>query len=301
MKKKLFLFVVLMVLLAGCGLIAPGIIGAGLSFKEEPTTFAIESPPLNAEKVVFLPKPEQLRKYGYSYSGRLSGRVNISYEQLVGKTAHVLDPLEEGLGKNLRLQLEDGQIIFSQSFSIMGTILAGVAFVSELEGAQKYVGNTVRYKRGEGGHRYIGYESIPVGINNLEQFTVIRVTYGLIDDRPLCFWLQREDGSQIDWHGLDSGINIDKKRNLRSPFFFEEFYLEDPKQLHPDWSEEIWQLVQQRKIRIGMTCDMLLLSWGKPTEINRSVGSWGTHEQFVYRDYDSYVYVENGKITSWQN
>ena len=52
-------------------------------------------------------------------------------------------------------------------------------------------------------------------------------------------------------------------------------------------------------IFIGMKREHLLMSWGEPNDINQTVGSWGTHEQFVYGS--QYVYVENGVITSWQN
>ena len=45
--------------------------------------------------------------------------------------------------------------------------------------------------------------------------------------------------------------------------------------------------------------DVLDSSWGKPTKINKSVYSWGTHEQWVYPN-DNYLYFENGKLTSIQ-
>lgn len=48
---------------------------------------------------------------------------------------------------------------------------------------------------------------------------------------------------------------------------------------------------------------MVLESWGVPHDTNRSVGSWGIHEQWIYKKgkYDSYyLYFENGKLTSWQ-
>jgi hypothetical protein len=57
--------------------------------------------------------------------------------------------------------------------------------------------------------------------------------------------------------------------------------------------------IYQQKIWIGMTRQMLLESWGKPDDINRTVGGFGVHEQFVYGD--KYVYVEDGEVTSWQD
>lgn len=57
-------------------------------------------------------------------------------------------------------------------------------------------------------------------------------------------------------------------------------------------------LILEGKIAIGMTEAALLKSWGRPRRINESVGPWGVHKQYVYRS--AYVYVENGRVVSWQ-
>jgi hypothetical protein len=48
-----------------------------------------------------------------------------------------------------------------------------------------------------------------------------------------------------------------------------------------------------------MTDDMARVSLGNPRSINRTVGSWGVYEQWVY--YSTYLYFENGKLSSYQN
>ncbi|MEN5306769.1 hypothetical protein ABE425_04595 [Chryseobacterium cucumeris] len=53
------------------------------------------------------------------------------------------------------------------------------------------------------------------------------------------------------------------------------------------------------KYWIGMTAEMALLSLGTPKKINESVGSWGTHQQWVYDN--RYLYFENGILKSYQN
>lgn len=58
--------------------------------------------------------------------------------------------------------------------------------------------------------------------------------------------------------------------------------------------------VAEKMIQIGMTKEMVIDSWGQPDDINRTVGSWGTHEQWVY-GVGQYLYFENGKLTSWQD
>lgn len=52
-------------------------------------------------------------------------------------------------------------------------------------------------------------------------------------------------------------------------------------------------------IRIGMTAPQVRASWGSPIDVNRTVGSWGVHEQWVYGSH--YVYFEDGILTSFQD
>lgn len=59
-------------------------------------------------------------------------------------------------------------------------------------------------------------------------------------------------------------------------------------------------LISSGKIRIGMTKQMAIDSWGEADKINKTVGKWGVHEQWVYEG-NGYLYFENGKLTSWQD
>jgi hypothetical protein len=64
-------------------------------------------------------------------------------------------------------------------------------------------------------------------------------------------------------------------------------------------SQEIAERIMAKKFWLGMTSAMALESLGKPEDVNRSVGSWGTHEQWIYGE--TYLYFENGVLTSWQD
>lgn len=71
---------------------------------------------------------------------------------------------------------------------------------------------------------------------------------------------------------------------------------------HPELSTRMEALILNGSITIGMTEEQARVSWGSPDHINRSVGSWGVHEQWVYGRYShNYLYFENGILTSWQN
>jgi len=65
--------------------------------------------------------------------------------------------------------------------------------------------------------------------------------------------------------------------------------------LNPDQQETI----KKRRIQIGMSPCMAVAAWGRPDDINRSVGSFGVHEQWVYPA--NYLYFEDGVLTSFQS
>ena len=72
------------------------------------------------------------------------------------------------------------------------------------------------------------------------------------------------------------------------------------KKLIAKYGQRNGQLVFDGKVRIGFSKAMCKEAWGEPDDINTTTGSWGVHEQWVYRD-GSYLYFENGKLTSIQN
>jgi hypothetical protein len=63
-------------------------------------------------------------------------------------------------------------------------------------------------------------------------------------------------------------------------------------------SGEEWTLVDQRKVKIGMSEIALLCSLGS-TEVNRTVTAAGTHKQYVYSGRN--VYVEDGTVVGFQD
>ncbi len=59
--------------------------------------------------------------------------------------------------------------------------------------------------------------------------------------------------------------------------------------------------ILNRQVWIGMTTEMAILSLGNPSDINKTVTAYGSHEQWVYnyRTID-YLYFDNGILTGWQ-
>ena len=65
------------------------------------------------------------------------------------------------------------------------------------------------------------------------------------------------------------------------------------------WPEHIKTAAIERRVLIGMTAEQATLAWGKPNRVNRTVGSWGVHEQWIYGS--TYLYFDNDKLTSYQD
>lgn len=64
------------------------------------------------------------------------------------------------------------------------------------------------------------------------------------------------------------------------------------------YGKENGETVARGSVSLGMSKEMVLDARGKPNRINETTGSWGTNEQWVYSK--SYLYFENGKLTSIQ-
>lgn len=71
-----------------------------------------------------------------------------------------------------------------------------------------------------------------------------------------------------------------------------------------NWSQNTWDDIKNQVVKIGMTSDMVWLSWGIPYDINKSTGSWGVSEQWIYGSdilNRTYLYFDNGILTAIQD
>lgn len=66
------------------------------------------------------------------------------------------------------------------------------------------------------------------------------------------------------------------------------------------YGKATFKKLKEGYIWLGMTKKMAIISRGYPEDINRSVGSWGVKEQWVYGN-GTYLYFDNGSLSSWQN
>jgi hypothetical protein len=74
---------------------------------------------------------------------------------------------------------------------------------------------------------------------------------------------------------------------------------------HPEINQRFKELILNGQIAIGMTEEQVLASWGWPWDSNKTVGQWGIYEQWIYGSISygsmTFLYFENGSLTSWQD
>lgn len=71
---------------------------------------------------------------------------------------------------------------------------------------------------------------------------------------------------------------------------------------HADWSDDALLSIACGGIGIGYTGEQVEASWGRPSDINRTVSASGTREQWVYGEYSRrYVYLDDGVVTAIQD
>ena len=113
--------------------------------------------------------------------------------------------------------------------------------------------------------------------------------------------LKRAESEAETERMLEENARIAKEAIAKRKQELENAKAQRKKALITKYGQTVGMRILKREIWLGMTDAMARDSWGSPSDINRSVGSWGVHEQWVYNRYDAYLYFENGKLNSWQD
>ena len=68
-----------------------------------------------------------------------------------------------------------------------------------------------------------------------------------------------------------------------------------------DFTTREIEAIEKKELFVEMSEEALLFSRGVPKNIITTTGSWGMRKEFVYSAFGPYVFIENGKVTSWQD
>lgn len=111
--------------------------------------------------------------------------------------------------------------------------------------------------------------------------------------------IQIEQNKALALRNAEKEQRIEKDEERRYASKKAQQKLKREQELTKTYGTKIAKDLMLGRIWIGMSSEMARLSWGRPKDINRSVGTWGVHEQWVYSS--SYLYFENDRLASYQN
>ena len=108
-------------------------------------------------------------------------------------------------------------------------------------------------------------------------------------------YIYKDKGGQVLLHNVNPSGNFDKFTKK-----VKVTYYKDTEEGRQDVEYKA-QLAKKPAVAIGMTKSQVRnkTNWGEPNEINTTTNNYGTHEQWVYDDYQ-YLYFDNGKLTTIQ-
>ena len=250
------------------------------------------------KRVIFLPEPGSLRKYGYqSFTGGSGQFGNPTYEEAAGKIGTIV-AMEPGQFPKVTVEMEESKRRY------VGTVYTetptGIAFLDEIDQARKdLIGKTFWILSSE----LVTYDEASekygsVKVKKFSPVTVVDVVVGWRNEEPIRLILKSESG---DEGYLDVNISGTNGSKMLVGFGHIDKHLSrvDPKKAYP-WPKPIWDTIQDEKVALGMTKEQVKMSWGEPKSIAQTVTAAGKSEQWVFGS-GAYVYFTGGVVSGIQN
>ena len=129
--------------------------------------------------------------------------------------------------------------------------------------------------------------------------TIVKIGLGQ-NEGPVKMIFKTEDEKEYFLNVRFSGTNTFIYEKVFGIDFTDAFTFENPRDSYPEISDEMWNMIQNCKVKIGMTETEAELAWGKPKEINVGIYGSSSQDQWLYGT-NSYLYFENGKLSAIQN
>ena len=243
------------------------------------------------ERFIFLPKPKSLQKYGYQ-------GFYVDYDKYVGRIAKVISVKESDYLPEVLFQMEDdGEKLSATAYS---QSIRDIAPVADIDSARsRWLDKTLWYKKKD----IVLYdeekdEFLSIKVKKFTPLKVVDIVAGWYDHQPVRFILQTPNGDEGFIDINLSGTNVSDILRDNSKFD-EAFLTKDPRKIF-NWSEKVWNAIEEEKVFVGMTSEQAKLSWGNPKSINRTHTGTSIHEQWVYGS-GNYLYFEDGVLTTIQN
>ena len=267
------------------------------------------------EKFIFLEQPKKFQQFGYelkldkissirSYNPELETEIkNLRYDKFVGKIVRVIEIEDDSLrygDYTVTFNVEELNIkIYARTYK--GRI-NDMAFFDDLSKAKERWLGKIIYSKGRSIRTYSAeldkYGEVKVKIGDPLKVMDIWWGLGTISPFPLRVIIETNRQEKGYMTVAFSWTNIYSDWWTENRPWEDRFFEFNPKEKY-NWSSEIWELINNGEIRIGMNKEQARLSWGKPEKINKDIYEGGIKEQWIYKV--QYLYFENDKLTAIQS
>lgn len=255
---------------------------------------------LVGEQFMFLPKAKHSQRHGYSECTTEKDKFkHPSYEEAVGRIGTIMKVEKADFSDQVVeiMMLDNKQIYKCTSFIEQIECLGSI---QDLDAARrKWKGAAIWIKEGK-------IRTYDADEDSFEELKVKKLSGGLITNvvaawssyAPvrIIFKLEKGEEGFIDIN--PSGTNVPE--GSRDKYKFEDYFFSDnPKTIYKNWPKDIWESIEQDRVRIGMNKEQVILSWGKPQSSNKTVIQNIVSEQWIYKG-GGYLYFTNGVLSSMQ-
>ncbi len=248
------------------------------------------------ETLIFVPLAGFDSALGYGLQITGSDGREISRRDLAGKEIQLITITKSGFGRTFfGAKLADqGGLIVASSYAALNP-LRGLVPKSEVEHARTEFRGKILWLRT---NRLLTYDAVADKLEShqvkrLQPVSVDRVVLGT-SANPIRLILRTESGEQFfqEYTCLKGLFRESGAHSLESLF-----YTENPRKKF-DWSDDIARLIEDSKIRFGMTPAQVIAAWDEPEKTN-AVSTRGIRlEQWIYGD--RFIYFEDGKYINYQ-
>ena len=225
------------------------------------------------------------KKYSET-EGKIIGEVKAQYESAAAKRG----VLSTGSfsDKYYKIVLSDCSIVYAN------TGVGPLEYVPKknYDKAQKLLGDSLWVDRRN--------EYFDFGKNSeakLSHLEVVQVT----TVEPISITNPRVDAVDDQISSVTLRVKTFQNEEATLPYNEDYYFTKNP--INAEWPTKIKYAIKNQEIMIGMTEEQARLSWGRPMDINRTVTEENISEQWVYEGgaERTYLYFENGELTSYQN
>ncbi|NJM55681.1 MAG: hypothetical protein HC841_07050 [Verrucomicrobiae bacterium] len=248
------------------------------------------------ETLIFIPLSRRDAELGYGFQISGTDGRELPARNLAGKEIQLLTITKSELGRTFfgaKFTDQDGLVVAS-SYAALNP-LRGLVPKSEVESARTELKGRALWLRT---NRLLTYDAVAEQIEShrvkrLQSVSVERVVLGS-SANPIRLILRTENGEQFFQEYTCLKVLF---REIGASSFESLFYKEDPRTKF-GWPDDIIRLIEDSKIRIGMTQTQVIAAWDEPEKKN-TVSIRGVRlEQWIFGD--QFVYFENGKYIDYQ-